>query len=69
MKVIAHEMTHGYDDSGRKFDSNGNMVDWWTPEDTELFNSRAQKIIDQFAGYEVYGKKVNGELTQGENVR
>jgi putative endopeptidase len=66
--VIAHEMTHGYDDQGRKFDSSGNMQNWWTEQDTKNFNERAGKIVDQFNKYEVYGKKVNGELTQGENI-
>ena len=61
-------MTHGYDDQGRKFDSDGNMVDWWSENDSKEFNNRANKIVNQFNGYEIFGKKVNGELTQGENI-
>ncbi len=67
--VIGHEVTHGFDDQGRQFDSDGNITDWWTAEDASKFKAKAQKIIDQYSKYEpldsVY---VNGELTQGENI-
>ncbi len=67
--VIGHEMTHGFDDQGRQFDSSGNLRDWWTKEDTDRYNARAKGIIDQFNSYVVIdGMKVNGELTQGENI-
>ena len=67
--VIGHELTHGFDDSGRKFDAKGNMEDWWTPEDAKAFESRAQCFVDQYGGYEaVSGVKVNGKLTLGENT-
>jgi predicted metalloendopeptidase len=67
--VIGHEMTHGFDDSGRKSDAQGNLNDWWTAECTEKFNARAAGIVSQFAAYTVLdGLHVNGELTQGENI-
>jgi putative endopeptidase len=67
--VIGHEMTHGYDDEGRKFDADGNLNDWWTPEDAAAFDARAQKLVDQYNGYEALpGLHVNGKLTLGENI-
>jgi len=67
--VIGHELTHGFDDSGRKFDQNGNMNDWWTAEDAKAFEGRAQCFVDQYASYEVLpGVKLNGKLTLGENT-
>ncbi|MGA2174336.1 MAG: M13 family metallopeptidase [Verrucomicrobiota bacterium] len=67
--VIGHEMTHGYDDEGRKFDADGNLNDWWTKEDAEAFDARAQKLVDQYSGYEALpGLHVNGRLTLGENI-
>ena len=67
--VIGHEMTHGYDDEGRKFDPDGNLKDWWTEQDAKEFDARAKKLVEQFNGYEVLpGVKVNGELTLGENI-
>ncbi|RXQ94455.1 M13 family peptidase [Ancylomarina salipaludis] len=67
--VIGHEMTHGFDDSGRRFDKEGNMKDWWTLEDTEKFNVRAQKLVDQFNGFKAFDDlSVNGKLTLGENI-
>lgn len=67
--VIGHEMTHGFDDQGRRFDKNGNMVEWWTKEDAEEFKKRAQLIIDQYNGFTAFDTvQVNGELTIGENI-
>ena len=66
--VIGHEMTHGFDDQGRKYDEKGNLKNWWTPEDLEHFNERANKVVKQFYGYEVEGEHVNGKLTEGENI-
>ena len=67
--VIGHEMTHGFDDQGRQFDKNGNLVDWWAPEDAEKFNSLAAILIDQFNQIEVLpGLNANGALTIGENI-
>ncbi len=67
--VIGHEMTHGFDDSGRKYDAKGNLNDWWSKDSTEKFNIRAAAVVKQFAAYTVLdGLHVNGELTQGENI-
>jgi putative endopeptidase len=67
--VIGHEMTHGFDDQGRQYDAEGNLRDWWTKEDGEKYNERAKAIVDQFNNYVVVdGMKVNGALTQGENI-
>ncbi len=67
--VIGHEMTHGFDDQGRNFDASGNMLDWWTPEDTEAFNARAKKLGAQFDAVEVLpGLHANGTYTMGENI-
>jgi putative endopeptidase len=67
--VIGHEITHGYDDSGRKYDGDGNLSDWWTPDDAQAFEKRAQMVVDQYNGYEAFpGVHVNGRLTLGENL-
>ena len=67
--VIGHEMTHGYDDQGRKYDAEGNLQDWWTAADAKAFEERAQKVVQQFNAYEVLpGLHVNGQLTLGENI-
>ena len=66
--VIGHEMTHGFDDKGRKFDAEGNMKDWWTQEDADRYTNKANVIRDQFSEYVIEGEKVNGELTLGENI-
>ena len=67
--VIGHELTHGFDDQGRKFDSEGRLSDWWTPAAVTGFEQRAACIRDQYAGYEIEpGVKLNGELTLGENI-
>lgn len=67
--VIGHEITHGYDDQGRKFDADGNLHDWWTDSDTTNFEARAQKVVDQYSAYEpLPGMHVNGRLTLGENI-
>ncbi|HVR99295.1 MAG TPA: M13 family metallopeptidase [Thermoanaerobaculia bacterium] len=67
--VIGHEMTHGFDDSGRKFDAAGNLRDWWTPEDAREFEERAACVDRQYSEYvAVDPVKVNGKLTLGENL-
>ncbi len=67
--VIGHEMTHGFDDQGRKSDAAGNLRDWWTAEDAKAFGERAKLVVDQFSAYTVLdGLHLNGELTQGENI-
>ncbi len=67
--VIGHEMTHGFDDQGRLYDNEGNLGDWWTAEDAKAYESRAQKVVDQYNAYTVYDTvHVKGELTLGENI-
>lgn len=68
--VIGHEMTHGFDDSGSKFDADGNLKNWWTPQDAEQFKKRTQMVVDQYNGYTVINgtMHVNGQLTLGENL-
>lgn len=67
--VIGHEITHGFDDQGRKYDADGNLKDWWTAEDAKKFDEKAQVVIDQFNGYTVLDSvHVNGQLTLGENL-
>jgi putative endopeptidase len=67
--VIGHEMTHGFDDSGRQYDADGTLRDWWTKDDASNFKERANKVRDQFFGFKVLDSiKVNGQLTLGENL-
>jgi putative endopeptidase len=67
--VIGHEITHGYDDQGRHFDADGNLVDWWTEADAREFEARAKVVVDEYNRLEVLpGLHVNGELTLGENI-
>jgi putative endopeptidase len=67
--VIAHEVTHGFDDQGRKYDADGNLNEWWTKGDAERYDAQAAAIIEQFNNYEVMNDLfINGELTQGENI-
>ena len=67
--VIGHEMTHGFDDQGRNFNADGNMVDWWTAGDCKRFTAAAEKLAAQFDQITVVGDlKANGHLTLGENI-
>jgi putative endopeptidase len=67
--TIGHELTHGFDDEGRQFDAQGNLRDWWTPEDSKQFDQRASCVSDQYSQYvAVDDIKINGQLTMGENV-
>jgi putative endopeptidase len=67
--TIGHEITHGFDDQGRKFDGLGNLSKWWTDKDSAEFTKRAQVIIKQFNDYEpIKGYHINGEESQGENI-
>jgi predicted metalloendopeptidase len=67
--VIGHEMTHGFDDQGAKFDADGNLVQWWTPDDYKKFNARTDCVVKQFDGFEVEpGLHQNGKLVVGESV-
>ena len=67
--VIGHEMTHGFDNTGRQFDKDGNLRDWWTKEDSKAFEAHAAMLIDQYDHYMVLDSVfVNGKLTLGENI-
>ncbi|WP_299492665.1 M13 family metallopeptidase [uncultured Shewanella sp.] len=67
--VIGHEMGHGFDDQGAKFDGQGNMRDWWTEQDLTQFTQRGKALIAQYNGYSIFeGLNVNGQLTLGENI-
>jgi endothelin-converting enzyme len=67
--VIGHEISHGFDDSGRQYDGDGNLRDWWTAEDGAKFKTRAAALSKQFSGYSVLdGRHLNGDLTLGENI-
>ncbi len=67
--VIGHEISHHFDDQGRKFDMKGNFAEWWTKEDVTRFKAYTDKVVAQYGAYEpVAGLKVNGELTLGENM-
>jgi putative endopeptidase len=67
--VIGHEMTHGFDDQGSQYDADGNLKNWWTPEDATKFKQKTGMVISQFNSYTVLDSvHVNGELTLGENL-
>ncbi len=67
--VIGHEISHAFDDQGRKFDGTGNLRDWWTPQDVAGFTTRTQALAAQYSAYEpLPGEHINGELTLGENI-
>ena len=69
--VIGHEIGHGFDDQGSKYDGNGNMNDWWTEADRKEFDARAKKLIEQYNGFspaQIPDMHVNGALTIGENI-
>jgi endothelin-converting enzyme/putative endopeptidase len=68
-EAVAHELTHGFDDHGRKFDSDGNLRDWWTIEDAKNFGTRAECLANEYDHFSpVDGVNLNGKLTLGENV-
>ncbi len=67
--TIGHELTHGFDDQGRQFDKDGNLLNWWTKEDEQGFNDRAECTVKQYDAIEaVPGVHLNGKLTEGENL-
>ena len=67
--VIGHEISHGFDDQGRKFDGAGTLRDWWTADDDAKFQGRAGRLVDQYSAYSpMQGMNVNGKLTLGENI-
>jgi putative endopeptidase len=67
--VIAHEMTHGFDDQGRQYDKNGNLQDWWQADDSKNFEAKTKVLVDQFNSYIILDSlHVDGKLTLGENI-
>ena len=67
--LLAHELTHGFDDQGRRYDGRGNLRDWWTPTDKEQFETRAACLVDQYSAFTAIDDiKVNGRLTLAENI-
>jgi putative endopeptidase len=67
--TFGHEITHGFDDQGSKYDAQGNLNNWWTPEDSAKFYTKTKMIVDQYNNYiAVDSLHINGELTQGENI-
>jgi len=67
--AIGHEMSHGFDDQGRKFGPDGSWSDWWTPRDASAFNDRARRLVTKFSAFEVLpGLFVKGQNTLGENI-
>jgi len=67
--VIGHEISHGFDDEGSKYDGDGNLKNWWTDEDKKAFEELTTKLVAQYEGYEpLPGRKLNGKLTLGENI-
>ena len=67
--IVGHELTHGFDDQGRRFDANGNLADWWTPEDAKKFEAKADCEVKEYSSFVATGDaKVNGRLTLGENT-
>jgi putative endopeptidase len=67
--TIGHELTHDFDDQGRKFDAKGNLRNWWTSQDSAQFETRSQVVVDQYSGYVAVDTfHVNGKLTLGENI-
>jgi putative endopeptidase len=66
--VIGHELTHGFDDEGKKFGPTGNLADWWTPEDTKRFEAKTACLVNEYNQFPVADVHVNGQLTLGENT-
>jgi len=66
--IMGHELTHGFDNTGRKYDQNSRLKDWWDKETIEEFNERSQCIASLYGGFEMLGLKLHGNLTLGENI-
>lgn len=69
-EVIGHEITHGFDDRGRQYDKDGNVIDWWEPETNRTFSKKSQCLIDQYSNYTIpdIEMSVNGVKTLSENI-
>jgi putative endopeptidase len=67
--IIGHEIIHGFDDQGRRYDKGGNLTDWWSRDDEEMFNESARSLVEEYNEFEVLpGLYINGNLTLGENI-
>lgn len=66
--VVAHEITHGFDSNGRKYNKNGDLKNWWSCSSNKAFEDKSKCFVDQYSSYEAYGKKLNGLQTLGENI-
>jgi len=67
--VIGHEMSHGFDDAGSRYDADGNLKEWWSSEDRKAYEARQVLVVTQYEGYEpIPGQRINGKLTLGENI-
>lgn len=66
--IIGHEITHGFDDQGSKFDADGNLKNWWTENDKIKYKNKTSIIKNQYSDFKIEGKNLNGELTLGENI-
>jgi len=66
--IIGHEITHGFDDQGSKYDGDGNLNNWWTDQDFIKYKEKTDVVKKQYSNYEILGKKINGDLTLGENI-
>jgi putative endopeptidase len=67
--VVGHELTHGFDDKGAKYDDKGNLANWWSDQDKARFKTKTDCLSDQYGQYEpLPGVKLNGQLTLGENI-
>jgi predicted metalloendopeptidase len=66
--IIGHEIVHGFDNKGRLFDENGNLNNWWQPNDNERYCNLVNKLIDQYNSYKIHDEFINGKLTLGENI-
>ena len=66
--IIAHEITHAFDNNGALFDENGNLNNWWSEEDYNNFEKLQQEVIDYYDGYKINGKSVDGKQTVSENI-
>jgi putative endopeptidase len=66
--IIGHEITHGFDDQGSKYDGDGNLNNWWTEQDFIKYKVKTDIVKKQYSNYQILGKNINGELTLGENI-
>lgn len=66
--IIGHELTHGFDDTGKQFNENGIMKNWWKKSNSEIYNKKIKLLINQYNNYQLYNQNINGKLTIGENI-